>query len=94
MMNQKYSPRDHPIIRYPPKTLSKLIGEHLTQKRDFNKAAATHLLWNHTSAWVPPSPVNSPHMPQKTPKVEHLRFASDACTTHSLLILETYICIV
>ena len=32
----------------------KLTGEHLPQKRDSNKAAAMHLYWNHTSAWVPP----------------------------------------
>ena len=34
-----------------------------TQKHDSNKAAAMHLCWNHTTAWVPPPPVDSPHMP-------------------------------
>ena len=35
-----------------------LTGEHLPQKRDSNKAAAMHLYWNHTSACVPPPPVD------------------------------------
>ena len=34
-----------------------------TQKYDSNKAAAMHLCWNDTTAWVPSDPVNSPHMP-------------------------------
>ena len=46
-----------------PKTRSKSTGEHLTQKHDSNKAAAMHLCWNHTTAWVPPPPVESSHMP-------------------------------
>ena len=34
-----------------------------TQKHDSNKAAAMHLCWNHTTAWVPPPSLDSPHMP-------------------------------
>ena len=34
-----------------------------TQKHDSNKAADMHLCWNHTTAWVPPPLVDSPHMP-------------------------------
>ena len=34
-----------------------------TQKHNSNKAAAMHLCWNHTTAWVPPPPVDSLHMP-------------------------------
>ena len=62
------------------------------QKHDSNKAAAMHLCWNHTTALVPPPPVDSPHVPWNIPKMEHLRrVASVAFTTHSSLILETYI---
>ena len=46
-----------------PKTRSKSTREHLTQKHDPNKADAMHLCWNHTTVWVPPPPVESPHMP-------------------------------
>ena len=49
--------------RVPPKTCSKSTGEHLMQKHDSNKAAAMHLDWNHTTAWVPPLHVDLQHMP-------------------------------
>ena len=51
-MNRKQFFRDHPMIRCPEKTSSKLTGEKLMQKLDFNKAAAIQLYWNHTSACV------------------------------------------
>ena len=78
-------------LKKQPKTRSKLTGEHLTQKRDSNKVADMHLYWNHSSVWVLPPPVDSPHMPQNTPKLEQLQgVASDAFSTHASLILESY----
>ena len=75
-MNRKQSLRGYPMIRCPKNT----------QQTDSYKVAAMHLYWNHTSAWVSPPPIDSPYMPKNT-----LRgVASDAFTTQSSLILETY----
>ena len=53
MLNRKQSLRDQSWSG-APKTRSKLTGEHLTQKRDSDKAAAVHLYYNHTAALVLP----------------------------------------
>ena len=53
MLNRKQSLRDQSWSG-APNTRSKLTGEHLTQKRDSDKAAAVHLYYNHTAALVLP----------------------------------------
>ena len=53
MLNRKQSLRDQSWSG-APNTRSKLTGDHLTQKRDSDKAAAVHLYYNHTAALVLP----------------------------------------
>ena len=77
MMNQKQSLRDHPMIRCPQNTQQTDGRTPHTEAH----ASSLKLLFS----------MNASNLCRHIPKMEHLqRVASDAFTTHSSLLLETY----